>query len=317
MRPLWKDILAALWLGMILPGITLNAFVLKDRHHQTQRMDPVQTEQIREPEIPVRDPDALRIYMPLNHYLTGVLLAEMPADFHPEALKAQAAAARTYTWKAFTTGGKHGDGSVCTDSACCQAYIPEERYLSHGGTRECLDKVRQAVWETASMVIAYDGQLIEATYFSSSGGSTESALAVWGTDYPYLQSVSSPETEHKEVTLIVTPEEFQNLLGKTFHQSPAQWFGPVTYTSGGGVDTIEICGETYTGLQLRSLLGLRSTIFQIQMDGENMCITSRGYGHRVGMSQYGADAMAEAGKTWQQILQHYYPGTTLYPICVF
>ena len=314
MRPLWKDILAAVWLGMIIPGITLNAFVLKDRQRHVQQIETVQAEVLQEPQIPIRDPDGSRTYLPLNQYLTCVLLAEMPASFHPEALKAQAVAARTYTWKAFTTGGKHGDGSICTDSACCQAYISEECYLSGGGTQENLDKIQQAVHSTDPMVISYEGQLIEATYFSSSGGNTEAALAVWGTDYPYLQSVSSPEPDLMEVTITFTPEEFQNILGSELSINPDQWFDSITYTTGGGVDSVKIGSVVYTGLQLRSLLSLRSTAFRIQTDGEKIYITSRGYGHRVGMSQHGANAMAAMGKTWQQILQHYYPGTVLHPI---
>ena len=130
--------------------------------------------------------------MKMNDYLTEVLLGEMPAEFEMEALKAQAVAARTYTAKAAITGGKHGDGSVCSDSACCQAYLPQETYLMLGGTEENLEKINKAVLETTGLVLAYDGNLIEATYFSCSGGSTEDAAAVWGTEYPYLQAVASP-----------------------------------------------------------------------------------------------------------------------------
>lgn len=314
MRPLWKDILAAVWLGMLLPGIVLNVFVLKDRYQQRETVTPAQVAEIPEASIQVQTPDGVCAEMKLNTYLTGVVLAEMPAQFHPEALKAQAVAARTYTWKAVTTGGKHGNGSICTDATCCQAYISEDDYLCSGGVQENLDNVQRAVDATSSMVLAYEGELIEATYFSSTGGLTESAIAVWGTDYPYLQTVSSPEIDLKQITVSFSPEEFQNILGKALPDDPQQWFGEISYTAGGGVETIEIWGENYTGVQLRSLLNLRSTAFQIQTDGDKINITTYGYGHRVGMSQYGANAMAENGNSWQQILQHYYPGTTLHPI---
>lgn len=315
MRPLWKDILAAVWLGIIIPGIVLNAFVLKDRIQKNQlAMD------VRQQEIPrkshyvlVRDPDGIYREMELDKYVTGVLLGEIPADFHPEALKAQSVAARTFTWKACVNGGKHGDHSVCTDSACCQAYLSEESYLSRGGTQENLEKVRKAVEATSSFVLMYDEGLIEATYFSSSGGSTEAALAVWGADFPYLQAVSSPEPVDSD-TARYTLTDFQQRLGKSFSGNPDEWIGTITYTEGGGIETMEICGDVYTGVEMRSLLGLRSTAFQIAFDGENVLITTRGYGHRVGMSQYGANTMAEAGSTWQQILQHYYPGTVMVPI---
>ena len=315
MRPLWKDILAAVWLGILIPGIVLNAFVLKQKHREltTEPVLQVQPAEKPGPCIPVRDPDGTCIHMPMDTYLTGVLLAEMPADFQEEALKAQAVAARTYTWKACTTGGKHGDGSVCTDSVCCQAYIPEETYLVRGGTAENLEKMRQAVEATTAMVLTYEGDLIEATYFSSSGGSTEAALAVWGTDFPYLQAVSSPEEAAVETVAYSLPE-FQKRLGRSLSENPEEWLGPVTYTDGGGVATMEICGETYTGPELRRMLGLRSTAFRVSVEGESITITTRGYGHRVGMSQYGANAMAEGGSNYQKILQHYYPGTCLVPI---
>ena len=315
MRPLWKDILVAVWIGILVPGIALNGFVLKERHRERAQAQALQVQPVPKTEhrIPVKDQDGTTVTMELETYLTGVLLAEMPADFQEEALKAQSVAARTYTWKACVTGGKHGDGSVCRDSACCQAYISEEDYLSRGGTPENLERVRRAVRATASMVLGYEGELIEATYFSSSGGSTESALAVWGADYPYLQPVFSPE-EISVDTVTYSAEEFQHLLGQSFSGNPTEWFGPVTYTDGGGVDTMEICGEEYTGIQLRSLLKLRSTAFHIQTDKAAITVVTRGYGHRVGMSQYGANAMAGTGSTWQQILQHYYPGTTIFPI---
>lgn len=314
MRPLWKDVLTAIWLGMIVPGIVLNAFVLKQRHQQTQKISVVQMEKDVEsgPFITVQATKDDSLEMELDTYLTGVVLAEMPAAFHEEALKAQAAAARTYTWKAHTTGGKHGDGSICTDASCCQAFITEESYLTRGGTVENLEKARQAVESTSPFVLTYEGELIEAIYFSSSGGSTEDALAVWGTEYPYLQAVSSPE-ETVVDTRIYTKPELEQCLGITLSEHPEEWFGAVTYTKGDGIASIEIGDETFTGTQLRAVLGLRSTDFEVETDGGNIIITTRGYGHRVGMSQYGANAMAESGSTWQKILQHYYPGAILVP----
>ena len=315
MRPLWKDILTAVWLGIILPGIVLNAFVLKERHREAQTVQIAQEKPVQQSVrfIPLKDPDGTTTYMDLEAYLTGVLLAEIPASFHEEALKAQSAAARTYAWKAYTTGGKHGGGCLCMDSSCCQAYIGEEAYLSRGGTQDNLEKVRRAVQATSPMVLSYEGELIEATYFSSTGGSTEAAVAVWGADFPYLQAVSSPEKVLTE-TVIFDRSHLETLLNRPLAGDPEEWFTGMTHTDGGGVKKLEIGGETYTGVQLRSLLGLRSTSFQVHTDGQTVAFTTQGYGHRVGMSQYGANAMAEAGSTWQEILQHYYPGTTLHPI---
>lgn len=318
MRPLLKDMFTALFMGLILPGALLNLadFVMDVREEPVPIQETVSEE--TEPEtvsIPMylRKSDGTTVQMDMDAYLTGVVLAEMPADFEMEALKAQAVAARTYTRKAYETGGKHGNGSVCTNPACCQAYIPEERYLEQGGTQEGLDKVRRAVLETSGYVLTYEGELIEATYFSCSGGSTEDAAAVWGTDFPYLQAVASPGEEnaaHFTDTVTFTPNEFRNALGALLSGNPGTWFEAVTYTEGGGVASMTISGESYSGTQLRSLLGLPSTNFTVTA-GENIIITTHGYGHRVGMSQYGADAMAVTGSTYQAILAHYYPGAVL------
>ena len=315
MRPLWKDVLAGVWLGMILPGIVLNLFVLHDRSRQVslEFSQPVETVKTPDRFVFLRDPAGSLKELDMETYLTGVLLAEMPADFHVEALKAQAVAARTYTWKNHTTGGKHGDGSVCADPACCQAYLTQEDYLSQGGSEENLAKVAQAVGDTSGFVLVYDDELIEATYFSSAGGSTEAAAAVWGADFPYLQAVSSTE-EIRMDTVVYSLSEFQQLLGKQLPGRPSEWISSIRHTDGGGVAEMEICGESYSGVQLRALLGLRSTAFQISTEEERITITTRGYGHRVGMSQFGANAMAESGSSYQKILQHYYPGTNLVPI---
>ena len=316
MRPLWKDILAAVWLGIVIPGIVLNAAVLFSGTGQAEVI-PVETVQPSLDTILLRTEDGTEITVDTQAYLTGVLLAEMPGSFAADALKAQSVAARTYVRKAESTGGKHGDGSVCSDFSCCQAYVSPEAYLSRGGSPEVLEKVRQAVEETQPYVLTYDGQLIEAVYFSCSGGMTEAAVAVWGAEFPYLQSVESPGEEaarYHTDSLLIPEEEFFCLLDMTVPENPETWFGEVTYTEGGGVAAMEIGGRTFTGVQLRSLLDLRSTAFTMEPAGAYIRIATRGYGHRVGMSQYGANAMAEAGSTWQQILQHYYPGTTIVPI---
>ncbi len=246
--------------------------------------------------------------MTLESYLVGVVLAEMPASFEPEALKAQAVVARTYTRKRMNSG-KHGDAAVCMDSTCCQAYIAPADYT---GRDSDLERVRQAVAQTDGLVLCYGGQLIDATYFSCSGGTTEDAVAVWGQDVPYLQSVDSPGEEDAPRywdTVTFTADSFAATLG--ISGDPAGWFTDVSYTEGGGVDTVTIGGKVFRGTKLRSLLGLRSTVFSWEVRGNEITITTRGFGHRVGMSQYGAQAMAEAGSDFRAILSHYYQGTAL------
>lgn len=312
MKQLCKDILAAVLMGMVLPGLLLNTAVL---FWNAQPGEPIEAEEESCVSWPVRVRTGETVTeMDMERYITQVVLAEMPASFEPEALKAQSVAARTYAQKAALTGGKHGDGSVCTEASCCQGYLPVEAYLEKGGTQESAQKVASAVEATSGYVLTYEGELIEATYFSCSGGSTEDAAAVWGTDYPYLRSVSSPGEEGAErytQTLSFTPEEFQRALGRSISGSPKGWFSITTYTEGGGVAAMTVGGETYSGTELRALLGLRSTAFQVEADDTSIDITTRGYGHRVGLSQYGADAMAVAGSSYSQILAHYYPGTVL------
>ena len=247
--------------------------------------------------------------MLLEEYIICVLLEEMPATFPVEALKAQAVVARTYALRGYTLRIKHAEAAVCTNHACCQGYRSQEEYLQQGGNREALEFVRNAVEETQGLVVTYDGKLIDATYFSCSGGATEAAVAVWGADVPYLQSTESPgeeEANHYEDTVTMGVEKLCSLLGLPVATVPGELLGQVSYTEGGGVDTMVIGGRTFTGVQLRSALGLRSTAITIEITGTTVHITTRGYGHRVGMSQYGARAMALEGKSYTDILNHYY-----------
>lgn len=249
----------------------------------------------------------------LEEYIVGVVLAEMPADFHEEALRAQAVVARTYTARKMGNQ-KHSDAAVCVDSSCCQAYIAPDRYLEGGGSESDVEKIRQAVQATENMVLQFEGQLIEATYFSCSGGKTEDAVAVWGSDVPYLQSVNSPGEEkaaHYMDTVTFSLASFCEKIGIEKHAVSESLIGQISYTNGGGVDSIQLGGVTFSGVTLRQKLGLRSTAFVITSVGDSVTVTTKGFGHRVGMSQYGADAMAIAGSTWDEILLHYYQGTEI------
>lgn len=252
--------------------------------------------------------------MELEEYLVGVLLREIPGDFHIEAQKAQAVVARTYTLRTTLFKEKHPSNAICTDPGCCQGFRDPAEYLLSGGNRERVLLASQAVSQTSGQVLMYQDMPIDATYFSCSGGQTEDALAVWGVDVPYLQSVASPgeETaEHYWDSVQFTLGEFQNGLGQKLGGSPNNWFGAITYTRGGGVESIVIGGRTYAGMELRELLGLRSTAFSVSVANDIITVTTRGFGHRVGMSQYGAQAMALNEKNYEEILMHYYPGTVI------
>ncbi len=252
--------------------------------------------------------------MALEEYLLGVVLAEMPASFHIEALKAQAVASRSYALVGSSGGGNHPEGYVCTSAACCQAYQSPEEYIRAGGSWEHIQKVSDAISQTKGEVLTYEGKLVLATYFSCSGGSTEAAITVFGVDYPYLQSVDSPGEEFASVyydSITYTPEEFAEALSADLSGNPSRWIGEMTYTQGGGIHSVRIGNATYDGLTVKALLGLRSTIFTIRVTDAGICVETQGYGHRVGMSQYGAQAMAQEGSSYLDILLHYYVGTTL------
>ena len=261
--------------------------------------------------------DGQRVEMELESYVTGVVLAEMPASFSMETLKAQAVAARTFAMYVCQIG-RH-DGAVCTDYCCCQAYLPQEQYLQYYGGQQDLQKIHSAVQATAGEVLTYGGEVICATYFSCSGGSTEAAIAVWGWEVEYLQTVDSPGEEFASVyssTIVLSPEELEAALCLDLDGEPQSWFETISYTDGGGVDTVQICGIPYRGTTFRTLLGLPSTMFEITVQEQQICITTFGYGHRVGLSQYGAEAMALSGYGYWDILSHYYRNVAL-DICSF
>ena len=318
MKGLCRDIAVAFLFGVVLPALVIQAQTARGREEEM----PVRTvAALQEETLPasghqilLRGQGGTVVTMGLDDYLVGAVLGEMPADFEEEALKAQAIAARTYAWKAKTTLGKHGDGSVCGDYACCQAYIAEEEYLEKGGSSRSVEKIRDAVLATSDTVLTYEGALIEATYFSCSGGRTEDAVEVWGNDVPYLRSVESPGEEHASWftdEAVFCREELEARLEISLPDDPGLWVGEMTLTNGGGVRTVRIGGILFSGTRLRSLLGLRSTAFELTVEDGKLRFVTSGFGHRVGMSQYGADAMAAAGADYRQILSHYYPGTEL------
>lgn len=266
--------------------------------------------------ITMTDGDSVQTLL-LSDYLTGVVLAEMPASFEVEALKAQAVAARTFCLRQ-AAAGKHADADVCGSGSCCQQYTSLDSVRQKLGEsyEVYLQKVRRAVADTDGLVLRYNGVLIDAVYFSCSGGRTESAAAVWGGEVPYLQPVNSPGEEMSSRyadTVLVDEQQFrQKILEEApsahLDGSAAGWFGAVKRTNGGGVDSMEIGGVELSGTKLRSLFTLRSTNFTVSVTQQGIEFDTLGNGHRVGMSQYGAQAMAEAGSSFQEILKHYYSG---------
>ena len=260
--------------------------------------------------------------MTMADYLWGVVAAEMPATFEEEALKAQVCAARTYTVIKQDNGSdKHPGADICGESTCCQAYVERETALARWGLNagEYAGKLERAVHETDGLGILYDGEPIQALFFSSSAGKTVDAVEVWGSSVDYLKSVDSPEGEevpnyYSQVTL--TKEQVRQTIlnaypGANLSGTPAEWFGSPERNEGGTVSSMKVGGLTLTGGQIRSLFSLRSATFTVDWDGARFCFDVIGYGHGVGMSQYGANALAGAGKNFREILTWYYTGTTV------
>ncbi len=263
--------------------------------------------------------------MDLGTYLVGVVRAEMPASFEPEALKAQAVAARTYTLYKLQTGGNHGEAAdVCTDHTCCQAYIGEERARANWGEHAAVyeAKVEAAVRDTDGEAILYGGVPILAVFHSSSAGLTRAAGEVWVNDLPYLQAVSSPEPGERIPNYYsrveFTAEELKGKLQAAFPGADLSggmetWLRDPAADSAGSVETLTVGGTAAKGTQLRSALGLRSACFTWEVQEGKMVFFVTGYGHGVGLSQYGASAMAAAGADYREILTHYYTGVTVEP----
>lgn len=248
------------------------------------------------------------INLNMTDYLIGVVSSEMPASFNLEALKAQSVLARTYALKAKQTGKK------LTDTVSTQSYIDIDQMKNKWGNSFNIyyNKIKNAVENTNGEYLSYNGNYIEALYHSTNNGKTESSLDVFGNYYPYLISVSSEYDKNASSylgTISMPLDAISNKLGLNLNNDSV--ISILSYTDGGNIKEININGNNFSGKKVRELLGLRSTDFDISISDNNANITTRGYGHGVGMSQYGANGMANAGYSYKDILSHYYLGTTL------
>lgn len=231
--------------------------------------------------------------MSMEEYLVGVVSAEMPANFELEALKAQAVVARTYTAYKMFKGGKHDNANICDDSKCCQAWISKEDRFekwNEADRENNWSKITTAVNETKGKIITYNGEPINAFFHSNSGGTTETVSNVWGgTDYPYLQSVetsgedgytqySSSVTLSKEELLQKMKESYPNITINWNEEQPIQI---TEYTESGRVKTIKIGDTNISGVEARTVFGLKSAKFNVDV-GETITFNVVGYGHRSG-----------------------------------
>jgi len=252
--------------------------------------------------------DGSVVKIELEEYLVGVVGAEMPALFNVEALKAQAIIARTYALKAISKG------NILKDNETNQSYKTNNELKSMwGGNYDAYyNKVKEAVNDTKGMVLTYNGTYIEAVYHSTSNGVTESSVNVWGNYYPYLVSVDS-KYDNLNVSFIKNIEiSFQELSSKLgFDIDKETDILLIGKTSGNRVESVKIEDHVYKGIDFRNILGLRSADFDIEYTDSGIIFTTRGYGHGVGLSQYGANGMAKNGYNYEAILKHYYPGVSL------
>ena len=248
------------------------------------------------------------INLNMTDYLIGVVSSEMPASFNLEALKAQSVLARTYALKAKQTGKK------LTDTVSTQSYIDIDQMKNkwENSFNTYYNKIKNAVENTNGEYLSYNGNYIEALYHSTNNGKTESSLDVFGNYYPYLISVSSEYDKNASSylrTISMPLDTISNKLGLSLNNDSV--ISILSYTDGGNIKEININGNNFSGKKVRELLGLRSADFDISISDNNANITTRGYGHGVGMSQYGALGMAKQGKTYEEILKHYYKDTKI------
>lgn len=273
----------------------------------------------------IKNQDTIK-QMPLEYYIVGVVAAEMPAEFHKEALKAQAVAARTYTLlrierrKSGNYDETHKEAGVCTDYTHCQAWVSKQNIFKSWGfiySSWYWRKIMIAVYETWDEIITCNGEMIDPVFHSNSSGRTENSEEVWsGPAMPYLRSVVSEGEQidprfseqvemdsGKFITIIKSQYPEFKIGGNIIEDVVVQ-----DYTTGGRVKTIKIGNIILKGTEVRTLFGLRSANFKIAQQNGKIVFTTLGYGHGVGMSQWGANFLAQKGYNYKDILKHYYTG---------
>ena len=260
------------------------------------------------------------ITLPLREYLIGAVAAEMPVSWPDEALKAQAVAAHSYALYRRDHSTEENGAWFTADPVRRQGCLTDAVLHSYWGTAYAANYARLSALVDAvqTQVLYYEDAPAGTSYFAMSNGRTEASEKVWGTALPYLVPVdSSTDTaaDNYEYTVTFSAAQVQQALaglGLTADlAAPESWFGPAELTAAGYAKALPVCGQTVSGTALRRVLGLRSTCFTVQYQSGNFSFTTRGYGHGVGLSQWGAKAMAEQGAGYADILAQYYPGTQL------
>ena len=253
----------------------------------------------------------------LDTYLYGVVASEMPATFELEALKAQAVVARTYTIYQIKNGSKHENADVCDSSYCCQAWISKENRMARweeDKAEEYWNKILEAVNNTKGKIIFYEGEPINALFHSNSGGSTEISLNVWGGNFPYFQTVETSGEESYSSYSSEVEISKDDLIKKMLERysdykidfSDNNCINIQEYTSSGRISKISIGNKQISGVEARSIFGLKSAKFNFEILENSIKFSVLGYGHGVGLSQCGSDVLAKNGKNYEEIIRYYY-----------
>lgn len=299
-----KKLIIVTLLVIIIPFLFVNIFV---------KTDEIKFKYMTNNIIRVKDEKTGVITeIPFEEYIKGVVASEMPATFELEALKAQAVASRSYAMYQMTaTKDKEYD---VVNTTANQVYLTDEQLKENWKEKysENINKIKKAIAETSGEYLTYNGEVANAMFFSTSVGATENSEEVFVTALPYLRSVDSvwDEASPKYTdTYTFTLEDFYQKLNLPFNQNLKVEI--ISKTSTGRIKTLKINGEEIQGRDFASKLNLRSNYFEIIQNENNITITTKGFGHGVGMSQYGANGMAKEGYKYDQILKHYYQNTEI------
>lgn len=255
------------------------------------------------------------VSVPAREYLIGAAACEMPVDWPDDALQAQMVA--SHSW-ALSQLDRDGSAAVTVNSAQCSGWTSREVLRSRWGQDFDANwqRLDQLAGEVLYQLVLYDGAPAAACYHAISCGHTQASQRVWVEALPYLQGVDSSwdaQADGYEVSVQYSAQQISDALssalGIQVSGNPDSWVGATTWDDAGYVQSIQLCGQAVSGTDLRSALGLRSACFAIAWQDGQFTVTTRGYGHGVGMSQWGARAMAAGGSSWREILQYYFPGT--------
>ena len=290
---------------LLLIVVVLSVIAISGSKKETTYFNNAKKEEVKEEiKLALKDTSTGEIKnIELEDYIVGVVAGEMPASFNEEALKAQAIASRTYA--IYKMKNSNGTYDLVTDKTN-QVYITEDKMkkLWQENFDYYFEKIKKAVYDTKDLIMTYNGNVILSMYFARSNGKTEDAILVFGSNEEYLKSVESPEESlTSEVT--ISKDEFCNKLN----------ISNVLKSSSGRINSLNINGKTFKGTEIRTLFDLKSTDFDISIGSEIKFVT-KGYGHGVGMSQYGANKLAQNGKNYEEILKHYYQNINIEKISV-